>query len=387
MNLLRRQTTSRIGVDIGATAVRAVVVSDPDDDQYVEVMRSAKVELPHGAVSGGELSDIVAVASAMTDALEQLNGSDGYVVALTARSAAVGLRTVPSTVPPAERVEYLRTADLPPISNLITLDQAHVQTQLARRLNIDGKDLDRLAVALVPPEAVERLQEACAATEKEPAAIDLGASGLLRAVCRTYGNPDEVETIVDIGATKTQIVTREGGHMRSARLLPHGGDAITKALMGPLDASFADAEERKKILRVASAPDQAHATTSLYLDNVTAERDRRLDTDLGQTLAQAAEQLVDEIDKTIRTEANQSGGRRPDRILLTGGGAHLRGLVELVWQSSGIETRLGRPWITVENPSANGPLYNADGTENTAEVFGFATAIGMALWERADEVA
>jgi type IV pilus assembly protein PilM len=300
----------RIGLDVGSTAVRAAEVvlgSDPPS-----LVRAAQVPLPPGAVESGEVRDVEALSGAIRE-LWQRGGFKSRQAVLGVGNQRVVVRevTVPA-LPPKELKQSLpfQVQDLIPIP----VDEAILDYDVLEELEQDGAKMFRLLIVAAHRDMINRMVDAAVRAKVEPVGVDLVPFALIRAVGQDEGLGLEEsdlggEAIVDVGADVTNIVVHERGVARFVRILPSGGRDVTVAMATSLGIPEEDAEALKRGQPVEGAPPAEQV-----------ENTRR---------ARVAA-LVDEIRSSLDFYRAQTPGAEVSRVLVTGGGSKLPGLVELL---------------------------------------------------------
>lgn len=372
-----------VGVDIGATAVRVVEVRGLDSKGYAIVSRLAVAPLREGAVVGGRVRNHVVVSQALIRALRQAGvGHYGFVVGLSSPDAAVAHLQLPAAVRPGERVKAIRTLDRQ-ISPTVPLSEASLSTNVVRTdVTGEGHAMTTLCVAAALQSEVDSLLKLMKLSRCQPRAIDLSGAATMRALVRTTVDAAEVHTVVDVGATKTTITTRQGLHLRSIRSAPTGGDLITRVLMQVTGDDFETAERRKAYLRLPSAAahpvvlDAGYGADDELAEAEAAARRSALD----EALVTAGDELVETIAGSIEADAMNHANSFTQGVVLCGGTAQLGGLKERLHQRVGVPVQIGRPWAVLERSKQN-LVYFRDGVEDPRLMMSLTTAIGLALWK------
>jgi type IV pilus assembly protein PilM len=135
--------------------------------------------------------------------------------------------------------------------------------------------------------------------------VDLVSSALVRALADSEHPSEEPEAIVSVGAGLTVVVVHQEGRPQFVRTIGTGGSEATAAIAGALDLPQADAEGIK--LRLGDGSAQSQAAT-FALQPVIAG-------------------LVGEIRSSIQYFASLPGRAPIVRVLVTGGGSLLPGLI------------------------------------------------------------
>lgn len=342
----------RIGLDVGSTAVRAAEIVPGDPPVLV---RAAQVPIPEGAVENGEVRDAARAAAAIAS-LWQRGGFKGRQVSMGVANQRVVVRevSVPS-LPPKELRQALpyQVQDLIPIP----VDDAVLDYDVLEEFEQEGAAMLRLLVVAAQREMLNRLVDSAQQAKLDPVGVDLVPFALIRAVGRDDGlglDQSEAggEAIVDIGADVTNICVHERGVARFVRILPSAGRDVTSAVAGQLGISAEEAEDLKRGRATNGAP---HAPE-------------------GQTIVRnRVSSLVDEIRSSLDFYRAQTPGAEVTRVLVTGGGSKMPGLVELLRERLGPAVEPGRAFGKVRVRLEMDEEARAD-----AEPL-LAVAVGLAL--------
>jgi type IV pilus assembly protein PilM len=368
-----------VGVDLSSTEVRVVEVSGLDTKGFARVKRFGTSPVKEGAFVAGKLRNPQAVSLALIRALKAAGVSRyGFVLGLSSPETAVARMVLPASIKPDERLSAITNLKLE-VSPTVPLSQAVISTNLLRTDRTgEGTLMNTLVVAAALKTEVEQFNEMCRLARCVPAAIDLSGAATLRAFVRGTPSDEEVATVVDIGATRTTIVTREGLHLRSIRMIPEGGAELTRAVAAAGGFEMAEAERVKRTLRVTGAPHVAPVGGVMGVMGPETEYASGTTTP-DEALAAAVEALVDQIAQAVELDA-ANHGTMSRGVLVCGGTALLRGLKERLQSRIGVEVRIGRPWARLEPNRRNLP-YLRSGKEDPALMMNLATAVGLALWK------
>ena len=235
---------TRIGVDVGSTAVRVAEVAAGD---IPVVVRAAQVPLPPGVVEAGEVRQPEAVAEALREVWSR-SGVKSKQVHLGVGNQRVVVREVALPwLPEKELRDTLgfQVQEFIPMAS----DEAVLDFDPLGEMNQGGRRMVRILLVAAHRPMVNALVEAALAAKLDPG-IDLTPFAVVRAV----GTGDEGldldssgdEAIVDIGAQVTSICVHDRGVTRFVRMLPSGGRDITLALASGLGVDEAAAERLKR---------------------------------------------------------------------------------------------------------------------------------------------
>ncbi len=339
-----------VGLDIGTSAVRAAELdishSPPTLISY------GQVGLPPGSLVDGEIQDTLSVSEAITKLW--LNGRFSTksvivgIAGLRAITREIDLPFVPDgEIDSAVRFQSEEVIPFPP-------DQTILSSQvLADYTSPEGDKMRRVLVAAAHVDLVHGVINAVERAGLTVDGVDLVSSALVRAI----GDPeqtDEPEAIVSVGTGLTVIVVHQQGRPQFVRTVGSAGNSTTEAISAALGIPTTDAEGLKRRIGEEGVQQQ------------TAE-----------LAAQASmADLVGEIRNSIQYFASLPGRPPISRVLVTGGGSALHGLVEML----AAQVRL--PVLAV-SPLARLDTSRLDLSTGQAEEVGpvLSTPIGLALSE------
>jgi cell division protein FtsA len=180
--------------------------------------------------------------------------------------------------------------------------------------------------------------------------------------------------LVEMGAGITNVSLFAGGMLVGLTSIPYGAQDITDDIASAFGTSRAQAERLKCFYGSANAsPRDNHDMIEVapISDDTQAEGSRITRAQLIAVIRQRLDHLIGEVQKAL-TELKFSGpvGRQ---VVLTGGGAELKGVADYAQQALGRSVRIGRPRGLTALPEAHsGPA--------------FATLAGLAFYAASDPV-
>lgn len=314
---------TRVGVDVGSTAVRVAEVATGD---VPVIVRAAQVSLPPGAVEAGEVRQPEVVAEALRD-LWGKSGVKSKQVYLGVGNQRIVVREVAIPWLPEKELRGtlpFQVQEFIPIS----ADEAVLDFDPLGELDQGGRRMQRILLVAAHKAMINPLLEAVQAAKLDPVGIDLTPFAVVRAI----GTGDEAldldtpgdEAVVDIGAQVTSICVHDRGITRFVRMLPSGGRDVSLAIARGLGVSDEDAERLKRGGSVATE------TGEVDLAQV-----RRL-------ALERAGSFVDEVRSSLEFYAAQFSGARIARVIVTGGGSRLDGFLELLQERIPVPVDRGR---------------------------------------------
>lgn len=192
------------------------------------------------------------------------------------------------------------------------------------------------------------------------------------ALWRLFGR--EVEgtvAIADIGMSTSYLVIVRDGEIRFARLLPVGGNILTRSVMAAFGVEFAEAERLKEeagVMPVNSGGTQSEGWEQFAQHTTIAvTEDRFLDgMRLDYVLRDGLAEITRELQRSLEFYVAQEKVR-VERLLLSGGTGKLRGVTDYLSGALQIPVELGIPDIEM----AEGVIFDPS----------FSVAVGLALRE------
>jgi cell division protein FtsA len=183
--------------------------------------------------------------------------------------------------------------------------------------------------------------------------------------CLTQDERELGACLLDIGGGTTELIAYTGGVVRHTAAIPVGGDHFTNDLAVGLRTPIPEAEKIKR--------EYAQACRELLTEDgaieIASVGDRPPRMIFARMVAEIVQPRAQELVMLIRDELRRAGleSQIPAGIVLTGGGAHLRGLVELAERTINLPARIGIPRGLAEmSEEVSRPEY--------------ATAVGLVLY-------
>ena len=318
---------TRIGLDVGSTAVRAAEVGGAPDDPAL--VRAAQVDLPPGAVENGEIKDPEAVAQALHELWRRGGFRSKQVYMAVGNQRVVVREIVLPWLPEKELKDSLpyQVQEFIPIP----VEDAVLDFDVLEEFEHEGAKMLRVLLVAAQRPMVERVVDVAQQAKLEPVGVDLTAFALVRSVgahdAALFDDTGE-EAVIDIGAEITSIVVHEAGVPRFVRMLPTGGNDITNAVARALSVQFEEAEQLKAGQPVEGSPASVD--------------------DARRVAHGRAASFVDEIRSSLEFYAAQTPRARITRVLVTGGGSKLEGFIELLQERLMIPVDRAHPFEKVQ---------------------------------------
>ena len=358
---LKGPRKSHLGIDIGNHTIKIVELRSTP--RGMDVAHHAKASTPPGDF---QVSVIAAQLKEMIK--EHKIKNKRAVVGLAGKDVAARRLSLPN-IPEEEIQEAIRrqAEELFPFS----LGDAMLAFQVLSRNESGGQTKQEVLVVAATRETVmehlELLNEAglgAVGLMAEPHAIEQ----LWRNTNLGAGEEGSI-AVLDLGAHHTNIHIFHGRELQFSRYVPTSGEVFTMALAGMIRAgeqeielNSAQAEALKRQHGIPSVKDRGKTTEGIPLSQVSVR------------IRPVLEKLETEISRSFDYYAFQFQGETISRIMLTGGGAQLKGIEAFFAEK--LDVKVGfldplAPIIIQDSPA----LSELDAATRGA----FTVAVGLSL--------
>jgi len=185
-----------------------------------------------------------------------------------------------------------------------------------------------------------------------------------------YTDAGDVGVVLEIAATQTTITLVQGDRFILNRNIGVSGDDFTAAIQRSFGLDFDSAEEIKLDYGTATIPTEDEEE----LLNFDAKREQFSPSRVYESLRPVLVDLTTEVRRSLEFFRVQQGDATINRMLVTGGGAKLRGLPEAIGDALGFRVEVADPWLSVlvDERQFDEQYLGKVGPE-------FAVALGLAL--------
>jgi cell division protein FtsA len=221
------------------------------------------------------------------------------------------------------------------------------------RLEIDAHVISALTPYLV------NVQKAAETAKVDPHAVVVTSVAAARAVLGEQQLENGV-ALIDIGGATTSIAVYEEGDLQYTGVIPIGGVNITNDLAIGLKT---DPEVAEKIKL-----EHASATARKEHSGISIKHGGEVHSFKTNDIDEIVEARLEEIFEAVQHELKKAGraGKLPSGVVLTGGTAQLKNIVEYAKDYLGLAARIGKP-------------TGYGGVADDIEKPSFATAVGLML--------
>ena len=312
-----------MGLDIGTSGVRAAEITTSKGGATLE--RFGQVALPAGAVRDGEVIDADAVAAAVKQLWAQAKFSTKKVIVGVANQKVVVRQVDLPWLPVGELRKSLafQVQDYIPMPVEQAILDFHPLEEFA---NESGGRMLRVLLVAAARDMVDSALLAVQKAGLQPAMVDLTSFAVLRSLYTPSAiGSVEAEALVDVGASVTNIVVHQGGVPRFVRILLMGGGDITEAVAERLGVPSDEAEQLKQSTGLAVVPAQVDPHP------------------VNRAIESTGSALLEEVRSSLDYYSAQPGSVRVGRVVLSGGGSRLTGLVERLSAATRLPVELAQP--------------------------------------------
>jgi cell division protein FtsA len=369
-----------VGLDIGSTKTCVLIAELADDQVKFLALGAAESK----GLRKGAIVNLDSTVSSIRRAVEEAEGVSGVPV----ESALIGVAgshvrginsragvTLGNRARDIERDDVRHAIDA--ARNINLPEDREVLHVLPHEFIVDAHDGIRDAIGMVGQRLeanVHIVSSSVIATQNLVTAANRAGILISDTVleplasaesCLTQDERELGACLLDIGGGTTELIAYSGGLVRHSGAIPVGGDHFTNDLAVGLRTPIPEAERIKRHHGCAAAsllPEDASI-------EIASVGDRPPRTIFARMLTDIIEPRSQEFLALIRDEARRAGLDKqiPAGFVLSGGGARLNGLLEMMEQAFHVPVRIAEPRGLADMP------------EQVAQPE-YATVIGLVLY-------
>ncbi len=302
--MLKRGKTSMVGVDIGSSSVKAVELQGKGSD--LQLLNLGFETLQADSVVDGQIMELNAVSNAISSIFNEHKIKTTKVAAgVNGHSVIVKNIVLPQMTEDELQESFAWHAEehIPFDISDVNLDY-HVMNR--------SDDAIHVLLAACKRDKVANLKQAIQLAGKQPSIVDVDAFALQNCYELNYDpQAGHVVALLNIGASTTNINILNGVRSVFTRDATFGGNQYTSLLQKELGLTFDQAEAVKRGMPVPEGIEQRDI--SPILDTVS------------DILALEIQKTMDFYRATV-----EEGESAVEKILVSGGGSKLKGLVDFL---------------------------------------------------------
>lgn len=358
-SLFSKEVKSVLGVDIGTSSIKIVQLRRERGKVILETYGAIALG-PYAGVEIGRATSLPAekIAEALKDVIREANvTTTDAAISIPYSSSLVSIIKLPASVEKqlAQVVPIEARKYIPVPINEVLLDWFVVGGGKGN-VSPDGK-IEVLIVA-IHNDTITKFRTIGSDATLATAFFEIEVFSAVRA---SLDHGIAPVAVVDMGAATTKFYVVERGLIHESHIINHGAQDLTLAASRALAITVAQAEERKRKFGL----NEPSAATQL-VSNAPGQGG-----DLRKSLELSLTPLLAEISRTASAyeqRVNQTLGA----LVLTGGGATLKGLKEFAQNKIQTELRLADPFGKTQAPAFLEKILREAGPE-------FSVAVGLAL--------
>ncbi len=360
---------SVIGIDIGSSSIKIVQLRRERGAAVLETYGELALG-PYAGLETGRATHLPPekLAEALKDIMTEANVTTKTCgVSIPFSSSLISLIDMPSLDPrqlakmiPIEARKYIPV----PISEVqldwfilpeeeshyISSEEGETAQQTAAREEKEAANRSRVLLVAIHNEVLTRYADVLKAVQLTPSFYEIEIFSTIRA---TLDRGIAPAAMLDIGAAVTKLYVVEYGIVRVSHIINRGAQDITLALAKSLGVSVAKAEEMKRQVGLLGA---------------TMEGDNKK---ISDTALLAMDYIFSEARRAI-VGYEKKYSRNLSKIVLTGGGALLEGILPLAQKKFEVEVTQGDPFSRLQAPAFLEDVLRSVGPD-------FTVAVGLAL--------
>lgn len=338
----------KIGLDIGYSSIKAVVLSHKENPPRLASLGHISSPQP-GIVSESDL-DLQVVSSAIKNLIEEINPQTrDVVIALPEQKIFTRVVYDLPYLTDDELAQAIRYA----AEEFVPMPIPEVNLYYQVIFRSPKKEMNSRTVVFViaaPKVTIDKYIKVVQMADLKVVAIETEVIAAARALI-SFNSYSPTTLLIQMGATNTDYAIVSDGLILLTRSIATGGAALTRSIAQSFNFEIVQAEEYKKVYGLL---------------------EDQLEGKLFKTLKPIIEVIANEAKRVILAHETQNRQRPVKRVVLTGGGAHLPGLVSFFTNFLGLEVQEADPWAAINvDPAMKNKL--------SGEAAFYSVAVGLAM--------
>lgn len=351
-----------IGIDMGSHSIKLVQLQQKKN-RY-ELMNVGIMPLPENTFEDGMTENPNLVSEALKQLISSEKVKTKYVVtSISGESVVIKKISIPkmSEEELAESIKLEAEQYIPFEINDVNIDFTILGT-VENEPDVDseesGEQMEVLLVA-AKKDIIEQRESILLNAGLTPVVFDLDVFAVENSFGINYEPQiDEVVSLVNIGASVTNIDILEGRNTGFTRDLLIGGNKFTEAIQKQLKVEYEEAEKMK-----------------LGLDVPDDQKDK-----IVSAITETTDIFANEIRKSLEFYST-AANRNVDKIFLCGGSAKISGINHLLSNKLGVTVEFFDPFKKI---SINNKIFDSEYIEHISPIIAAATGLALRRFDDND---
>lgn len=348
--LLKSKTTKMIGIDIGSSAIKAVLLSKSNNGYKVD--RVAKLSLPRGLIVDNTIIDVQAIGDVVKKVRKKFSKAGAEHAVAAVSGSGVIIKTIyMNAVKNDDELEGQIEIEA---ENLIPfpLDEVSIDFEILQKNAVNADKIDVLLVAS-RTELVQARVQALEFGKLQTKIIDIEGYALGRSVQLiqhqiTDGESKQPVALVDVGATMLTVAIVVDGETVFMKEQAFGGEQYTQSIVAYYGMDLHEADQAK----------------------IKGELPRNY---AFEVLAPFQTSLTQQVKRTLQMFTSAGDKAQVAKVILSGGCSNIDGIEVAVEEELNIPCVIAKPFLHCEvGKSIDFDLLNKEGAQ-------YMIASGLAL--------
>jgi len=375
-----------LAIDFGARSIKAVKLSRTGDGYRLD--NFGMVLTPPESILHGEIKDVDAVTQALAKMLRKKGIHERKsIISITGQKVIVREITTPlmNEKELMDGLQWEAPKYVPYDLQESLLDAKKIE-ELEEK---EGNKMMKVLLVAAPKSLVNQQIEVLKKLNIQPRVVDIVSNAQIRAfenyltpVSPNEADGNQMDVILSMGASTTEITLIEGDRLKFTRTILKGGNDITRLIEKKLEVTFNEAEILKRRIGL-SLPVESDKKEELGMssEEKTSQKPEEEaipnEEEITKLVKNGVNDIFNEIRKSLNYYKTQYQKVTYQRIILSGGMAAMSNIGQVLKQRFGITVVMANPLkgITVSQNDVN--LKNLDRYKRS-----LSTAIGLAKRER-----
>lgn len=348
-----------VGIDIGSSAIKVVEIKKKGGKAVLETYGSISLG-PYGDTEIGRITNLTEdkIIEALKEVLKQSGTTTpSSALSIPVQSSLIFTLELPTEINEGDMDTIVTTEARKYIPVPITEVSVDYFPLPAKEPNYEESHDPEKALATaskrevlvvaIQNDAISRLRSI---VDKAGITANFFEVEIFSSVRSNFEHELSLVLLMDLGASRTKLSLVEFGTVKGYHTINRGGADISDAISKSLSVPFAKAEEMKKEFGLFGSPEEKNLAEiiKVHVDYIFSETNN------------------------VLSGYEKKYNRTISKVILTGGGAMLKGFKETATENFKAEVIIGHAFSKVGAPAFLEKVLEATGPE-------FAVAIGLAL--------